>query len=151
MDVWQARESKRNYCNLMMFLLFTLVYFCVLLAQRRGYDSYLVTEVMHNYMPKSNPLGGWSDVTQWIRESYVDEAWVNPDCGNALCEAPYEYPAWGEDNFHGCAVDCGNQTKLTAVRVVLDNTAPETGEWPCSALPTRERHRGGRGAHDWAE
>lgn len=80
------------------------------------------------YLPEQNPLGSWDDVSSWLEKAYVDDSWTNPDCGNAICEEPFEYPAWGHpENKYGCAVDCGILGNVTAVKVHLDNTAPESG------------------------
>lgn len=51
----------------------------------------------------------------------------DPECGDAICQGPFEYVAWGKTgNLHGCAPDCGFRDDLTPVTVSLDYTAPES-------------------------
>jgi len=60
-------------------------------------------------------------------------------CGDAICEGPFEYVAWGKaENLHGCAPDCGFREDLSPVTVSLDYSAPEeNGAHPhCPALVT---------------
>ena len=37
--------------------------------------------------PGSNPFFAWLDGLR-------DEIWVDPYCGNGVCEPPYEFPAY---------------------------------------------------------
>ena len=55
--------------------------------------------------------------------------WVDPTCGNGLCEKPTEYPAYGHpENRFGCEEDCGNQPNVTTIALHLDYTQPVQGD-----------------------
>jgi hypothetical protein len=60
-------------------------------------------------------------------ESIVEPAWTDPDCGDNICQS-FEYAAWGhEGNLYGCLADCGYETKVTKVHVILDHTFITSG------------------------
>lgn len=45
--------------------------------------------------------------------------WVDPPCGDGICEAPFEFP---EYSWFGCRADCGILSEvvdLTAVRISI--------------------------------
>lgn len=64
--------------------------------------------------------------------------WVDPACGDGLCEAPFEFASYGH---FGCRADCGRLSEvqnLTAIRLDL--------YWdfdhPLTSLPATVRSRG---------
>ena len=65
--------------------------------------------------------------------------WVDPQCGNGLCELPKEKPAYGHpDNRYGCEEDCGVEPNMSLLTLLLDYRSPSVGRWPSTPRTTRE-------------
>jgi hypothetical protein len=77
----------------------------------------------------------------------IGSIWVDPVCGNGLCEQPKEQPAYGHpDNRFGCEEDCGVEDNVSNLTLVLDYQRPALGAAPplCTAppsVPNRARRR----------
>lgn len=64
---------------------------------------------------------------QWLSGTLILPVYVDPSCGDAICQGPFEYIAWGRgDHLHGCAPDCGFRSDLTTTLVSLDYSEPTT-------------------------
>lgn len=55
------------------------------------------------------------DVQNWMAKQIV-ESWKDPVCGDDVCEAPFEFPAY---MGQGCQTDCGLEKNVVDVLVVL--------------------------------
>jgi hypothetical protein len=83
--------------------------------------------------------------SQWLGDKLILPVYQDPECGDAICQGPFEYMAWGKTgNLHGCAPDCGFREDLTPVTVSLDYSAPEAnGAHPhCATRMTNVSRRG---------
>eukprot|EP00241_Pyramimonas_parkeae_P000642 CAMPEP_0114226644 /NCGR_PEP_ID=MMETSP0058-20121206/1346_1 /TAXON_ID=36894 /ORGANISM="Pyramimonas parkeae, CCMP726" /LENGTH=1064 /DNA_ID=CAMNT_0001337391 /DNA_START=71 /DNA_END=3263 /DNA_ORIENTATION=+ len=123
-----ARERNIHYKNLVFFILFTGMFIGVLYTQRRPEDNHEITNLMTSYLPEKlngqldNPLSSWTEVHTAVT-TQITSIWVDPECGNGLCEPPFETPGWGHvSNRHGCEADCGVMPNVTLVTATLDYT-----------------------------
>ena len=55
---------------------------------------------------------------EWLSESVVDPIWTEAPCGDGVCSAPYEFPAYGR---FGCKADCGSATNLISLVIHIQS------------------------------
>ena len=71
--------------------------------QRKAEEAYSLTSTLTAaFIPAATTMGGKNEVLNWI-DSVVTTSWVEPQCGDGRCEAPFEFPEYGR---FGCKADC---------------------------------------------
>ena len=78
-------------------------------------------------LPGSTQYGSSDDVLSWL-DTTLSAIWVDPVCGDGVCETPFEYASYGR---FGCRADCGKLSEiqnLTTLQIDLyfDFTHPTT-------------------------
>ncbi|KAK3277010.1 hypothetical protein CYMTET_14957 [Cymbomonas tetramitiformis] len=119
-------DRKGHYANMFSFILFICFYFAILFYQRRAFLAYDVTFTLsETVLPKASSTEYADSFTtqdqiyDWLA-ALVDQVWVDPSCGDGVCEPPYEYPSFGPrpDSF-GCSADCGVNQFTSAVTLMV--------------------------------
>ena len=88
---------------LFSFLVFVTFYLSILFMQRKAEEAYSLTSTLTAaFIPAATTMGGKNEVLNWI-DSVVSTSWVEPQCGDGRCEAPFEFPEYGR---FGCKADC---------------------------------------------
>ena len=78
-------------------------------------------------LPSATQYGSSDDVLSWLDQT-LTAIWVDPVCGDGVCETPFEYASYGR---FGCRADCGKLSEiqnLTTLQIDLyfDFTHPTT-------------------------
>lgn len=78
-------------------------------------------------LPGATQYGSSDDVLSWL-DTTLTAIWVDPVCGDGVCETPFEYASYGR---FGCRADCGKLSEiqnLTTLQIDLyfDFTHPTT-------------------------
>ncbi|KAK3247332.1 hypothetical protein CYMTET_43165 [Cymbomonas tetramitiformis] len=120
-ETYGARFYQRErYLHLIGFLAFIALYFAILLLQSNPGQEYRAREGMYEAIvpqdENGDPLEFFLDeneIYSWLSE-VIEATWVDPICGDAWCEAPFEFPSF---STHGCQADCGeaNGTNFTVI------------------------------------
>lgn len=61
------------------------------------------------------------EVLTWLG-GVLTSLWVDPTCGDGICEQPFEFASYGR---FGCRADCGRLSevqRLTSIQVALSST-----------------------------
>ena len=69
-------------------------------------------------LPTSTQYGSSDDVLNWLSTT-LTAIWVDPVCGDGVCETPFEYASFGR---FGCRADCGELAEvqnLTTLQIDL--------------------------------
>ena len=83
--------------------MFVTFYLSILFMQRKAEEAYSLTSTLTAaFIPAATTMGGKNEVLNWI-DSVVTTSWVEPQCGDGRCEAPFEFPEYGR---FGCKADC---------------------------------------------
>ncbi len=59
-------------------------------------------------LPGSDTYGSTDDVLNWLQTTLTN-IWVDPVCGDGVCETPFEFAAYGR---FGCRADCGQLAQI---------------------------------------
>ena len=83
--------------------------------------------IQNAILPESTQYGSSDDVLSWLDDT-LTAIWVDPVCGDGVCETPFEYASYGR---FGCRADCGKLSEiqnLTTLQIDLyfDFTHPTT-------------------------
>lgn len=84
-----------------VLLLFLLYFLCgVLLTQKRFMvDDRAVLALNGAILPDGHAgaatFSDYGSVLDWLEGSVVAQAWGERRCGDTICDAPEEFPAWG--------------------------------------------------------
>eukprot|EP00854_Cymbomonas_tetramitiformis_P008871 gene8871-10514_t len=108
------------------FIAFVAFYFGILFFQRKAFIAYDITNSISETVLPKDTCGGYADsftsksqVYTWL-EGIVAEVWQDPQCGDKICESPYEYPGFGLTiESEGCSADCGDNKFTTTVNLTL--------------------------------
>ena len=65
-------------------------------------------------LPGSTQYGSSDDVLSWL-QSTLTAIWVDPVCGDGICETPFEYASFGR---FGCRADCGKLSEIQNLTIV---------------------------------
>lgn len=65
-------------------------------------------------LPDSTQYGSSDDVLSWL-QSTLTAIWVDPVCGDGICETPFEYASFGR---FGCRADCGKLSEIQNLTIV---------------------------------
>lgn len=96
-------NRRTDYVALFSFLVFVTFYLSILFMQRKAEEAYSLTSTLTAaFIPAATTMGGKNEVLNWI-DSVVTTSWVEPQCGDGRCEAPFEFPEYGR---FGCKADC---------------------------------------------
>ena len=95
----------REGLKAVMWALILIAYVGFLFVQQRPDVQYEHTKGASKFMLESLPkyTGELTDVTSWLKYAIINK-WKDPVCGDGVCEAPYEFPAYAG---FGCKPDCG--------------------------------------------
>lgn len=83
--------------------------------------------IQNAILPEATQYGSSDDVLSWL-DGTLTAIWVDPVCGDGVCETPFEYASYGR---FGCRADCGKLSEiqnLTTLQIDLyfDFTHPTT-------------------------
>ncbi|KAL0022694.1 hypothetical protein WJX77_001966 [Trebouxia sp. C0004] len=115
------KQTKRwqDYIRLFGFLVFVSLFLAVLFLQRNAQVAYQVHSTIENaILPTSTQYGSSDDVLSWLSTT-LTAIWVDPVCGDGVCETPFEYASFGR---FGCRADCGELAEvqnLTTLQIDL--------------------------------
>ncbi|DBB14252.1 TPA: hypothetical protein ACH3X3_001198 [Trebouxia sp. C0006] len=115
------KQTKRwqDYIRLFGFLAFVSLFLAVLFLQRNAQVAYQVHSTIENaILPTSTQYGSSDDVLNWLSTT-LTAIWVDPVCGDGVCETPFEYASFGR---FGCRADCGELAEvqnLTTLQIDL--------------------------------
>eukprot|EP00899_Mesostigma_viride_P012768 jgi/Mesvir1/21492/Mv03939-RA.3 len=114
-------RRRTNYVNLLSFVLFTAFYAGILIYQRRAFLAYDIHKSLTYLLPNDGNGGVVSEfrnatlVYDWL-EGLVENVWVDPICGNGVCDVPVEEAAYSR---LGCQEDCGWRVDLQKITIDL--------------------------------
>lgn len=97
-------------------------------SEKQNYFSMQVHSTIENaILPSATQYGSSDDVLSWLDQT-LTAIWVDPVCGDGVCETPFEYASYGR---FGCRADCGKLSEiqnLTTLQIDLyfDFTHPTT-------------------------
>ena len=130
------RRTQYLQCFYFVFLIALLV--GVLSGQKDVVQAYVLREaVMTSLFPEdqfgesvltetNTKVASTNSIFDWIEHVFLesdDAVFKDPQCGDGVCTAPFEYPGW---STFGCVPDCGEWDETTTVRIKLevDNSVP---------------------------
>ncbi|KAK3241931.1 hypothetical protein CYMTET_48339 [Cymbomonas tetramitiformis] len=123
-------DRKRDYVNMLSFILFISFYFSLLFVQRKAFIAYDVTYTLSTTVLPANADGSAvssftskNDIYGWLSD-LVSDVWQDPSCGDKVCEPPYEFANFGLNDL-GCLADCGLNPFTTSVTLKLRASAWE--------------------------
>jgi len=109
-------ERKGSYLSLLRFLAYFVLYIVVLLGlQGDTTNMYKMQKSIQNaFLPREQYVSK-RDFLQWLQTKVLWNSFIDPVCGNGLCEGPVEFPAFGDAQIpaHGCLADCGRFPNTT--------------------------------------
>uniref|UniRef100_A0A7S0NBN4 Polycystin cation channel PKD1/PKD2 domain-containing protein n=1 Tax=Chlamydomonas leiostraca TaxID=1034604 RepID=A0A7S0NBN4_9CHLO len=128
-------QRWRDYRNLFFFLAFVALFLAVLYTQRQANTAFKVHATLSDVLvPSDTVMGSTDDVYQWLKD-LLNNVWVDPKCGDGLCESPFEFASYSR---FGCRADCGklqDVQKLTTVQIdVYFDFSHPIGSIPASDL-----------------
>eukprot|EP00240_Pyramimonas_obovata_P002992 CAMPEP_0118923366 /NCGR_PEP_ID=MMETSP1169-20130426/1918_1 /TAXON_ID=36882 /ORGANISM="Pyramimonas obovata, Strain CCMP722" /LENGTH=624 /DNA_ID=CAMNT_0006864339 /DNA_START=164 /DNA_END=2034 /DNA_ORIENTATION=+ len=117
----ESLRLRRNIATVLWALLWIVFHTSVMLYLARTGVTYAVVSSVESAMavnvegnvamePTENPFFMWL-------ENLRGSIWVDPACGNGICEPPYEFPAY---ETLGCQADCGLEQDLRQIVVVVE-------------------------------
>eukprot|EP00899_Mesostigma_viride_P029543 jgi/Mesvir1/9774/Mv12227-RA.4 len=115
-------RRRAHYVNLVSFVVFTTIYAIVLFYQRRAFIGYDVHKSLSHLLPRDSnnevatELQDIVSVNDWLKDT-VRDLWIDPNCGNGVCDIPVEELAYGR---FGCQEDCGWRPDLLQIVVELN-------------------------------
>ncbi|GAB4818341.1 hypothetical protein N2152v2_005387 [Parachlorella kessleri] len=164
-----AVETEQNYKQVLIYGVFVGAYMVALYLQASAYDtgevvstlrSLLLPEAGVQYTSTSSTDSGDpttattfysnDEVLNYIEKRLVTPIWRDPQCGDSICDDPFEFPAFGR---FGCRADCGAAPNTTHLLVrVSSNFAGHpllsprvlmaAASWNLCLLDTARRKRG---------
>ena len=133
---YKLQKSRwSSYGHLGSFLVFFAAYLLMLYLQRNAESTYVVhSTIKEMAVPGDSTMTSSQDVLDWLKNT-LDNVWSDPQCGDGICEAPFEFPSYGR---FGCRADCGrlreSYANLSTIAVDL--------EWnfkhPIGSVPSTE-------------
>ncbi|GMH94595.1 hypothetical protein TL16_g12950 [Triparma laevis f. inornata] len=130
-------HRKGEYADLCGFLVYMFLFLVIVILQQRAADVYAIgsTHVDFLFSEESGTVS-WNDgrvltkvqdlntLTSWLENTIVDGVFIDPVCGDGLCEQPQEFASVFEGRA-GCSADCGTflNTTKTYVEFHVDEQA----------------------------
>uniref|UniRef100_A0A7S0YB92 Polycystin cation channel PKD1/PKD2 domain-containing protein n=1 Tax=Polytomella parva TaxID=51329 RepID=A0A7S0YB92_9CHLO len=115
----KQRQRWRDYRNLFGFFGFVALFLATLYLQRDARTSYGVLSTLSTVLlPSQTNYQSTNDLYNWL-SGVVTSVWVDPVCGDGICEVPFEYPSYSS---FGCKADCGLLTEalnLSTIQIDL--------------------------------
>ena len=97
-----------HFLKILKFATFCVLYFTMLYLQTDPILSFEVTSTVRDMLkPRIKSTHDLKYFYEWLSESVVEPIWSEAPCGDGVCSAPYEFPAFGR---FGCKADCGSAT-----------------------------------------
>lgn len=119
----EIQQRNSHYLRLLLALIFVSFYFLVVYWQADVESKFAVASSVSQSFLVTLPLK-IEEIGVFLRLA-INSVWTDVNCGNGFCDAPYEFPQFGE---LGCQEDCGKETNLVNLLVVLE------GDFSTSAL-----------------
>ncbi|KAK3276609.1 TRP-like ion channel Pkd2, variant 2 [Cymbomonas tetramitiformis] len=114
------------------YIAFTIVYLCALsYLSSTTQTNEVISAIKLSFLPQTERFENNLELLQWLSNS-VKQIWKPTECGNAICEEPYERPAFGSV---GCQVDCGLEGNLVSVVIEIQGDFTES---PSTAISPTE-------------
>eukprot|EP00879_Flechtneria_rotunda_P032401 GHRR01035602.1.p1 GENE.GHRR01035602.1~~GHRR01035602.1.p1 ORF type:complete len:274 (+),score=60.02 GHRR01035602.1:334-1155(+) len=109
-DKWQLQLQRwADYQSLFGLMAFIAVFLGVLYAQRGATTAYQVHSTIASIVvPGGTMLHSTDDIYSWLN-GLMQSVWVDPTCGDGICEAPFEFAAFSR---FGCKADCGQLSEI---------------------------------------
>ena len=102
-----------HFSKLLKFVTFCVLYCTMLYLQTDPILSFEVSSTVRGLLkPAIKSTQDVNYIYEWLSESVVDPIWTEAPCGDGVCSAPYEFPAFGR---FGCKADCGSATNLISL------------------------------------
>eukprot|EP00899_Mesostigma_viride_P021248 jgi/Mesvir1/29124/Mv18427-RA.1 len=123
-------RRRTNYLYLLSFVLLTAFYSTILIYQRRAFLAYDIHKSLAYLLPNDDNGGVVSEfrdatyVYDWL-EATVQDVWVDPFCGNGVCDVPVEEAAYVR---FGCQEDCGWREDLMQLTLDLSYFFPSAAD-----------------------
>mmetsp|Transcript_10216 Transcript_10216/g.33452 ORF Transcript_10216/g.33452 Transcript_10216/m.33452 type:complete len:1592 (+) Transcript_10216:74-4849(+) len=102
-------QRGNDYKNLFFFLVYGMFWMAVMYMQRSATDAYAVTHTLGAQLLPGGAgedtqfeLASKDEVYDWL-EGIISSVWLDPVCGDGVCEEPFEFPSYGR---FGCRADC---------------------------------------------
>ena len=121
-----------EYSSLLFFVINLLVFVAIIMLQTRPRETFTAVNTHREFLFSETSgtvqysdgrvterVAGVDAVKSWIKDTVLDNVFVDPSCGDGLCEAPLEYGSIFEGRF-GCSADCGVFENVTDVTVTFD-------------------------------
>jgi hypothetical protein len=122
-------ERKSEYSDLLCFLFYITIFLVIVIMQSDASSTYTITSTHSDFLfSEATETIAFSDgrvvdripslqkLTTWMEDVVVDGVFVDPQCGDGLCERPLEFPSVFSGLF-GCTADCGEFVNTTDVTV----------------------------------
>eukprot|EP00898_Chlorokybus_atmophyticus_P004262 jgi/Chlat1/4837/Chrsp31S04872 len=115
-------QRRKGYRNLFAFIAFTALYLSMLSLQRNSSTSYPVNKTLIGLVPRDPNYQIYQNLVSvdllwgWLQGVLTGPTWMDPKCGDGVCEPPYEVQGYGR---HGCPQDCGWSQLVTRTEVKL--------------------------------
>ena len=121
------------YKMLAAFLLNFILYLVVLVMQRRPSEAFAVEEAVTGALFSASTqtidsndgrvaqeMDSTTAFYKWLESSVLRPVFVDPTCGNSICESPEEFV--GGFSTQGCAADCGaaDPARMTNLSITID-------------------------------
>ncbi|KAK3262257.1 hypothetical protein CYMTET_28875, partial [Cymbomonas tetramitiformis] len=87
-------SSGSKFISAGVYLLYVLLYFWMLSTISSSITTYQTLHSMNMVIEPEPTYPDALSIMNWY-SALVDHVWTNPECGNGLCEEPYERPAFG--------------------------------------------------------
>jgi hypothetical protein len=102
-----------HFSKLLKFATFCVLYCIMLYLQTDPILSFEVSSTVRGLLkPGIKSTQDVNYLYEWLSESVVDPIWTEAPCGDGVCSAPFEFPAFGR---FGCKADCGSATNLISL------------------------------------
>ncbi|CAL6279028.1 unnamed protein product [Bathycoccus prasinos] len=102
-----------HFSKLLKFATFCVLYCIMLYLQTDPILSFEVSSTVRGLLkPGIKSTQDANYLYEWLSESVVDPIWTEVPCGDGVCSAPFEFPAFGR---FGCKADCGSATNLISL------------------------------------
>ncbi|KAK3277360.1 hypothetical protein CYMTET_14626 [Cymbomonas tetramitiformis] len=119
----EAVDRRKHYSRLFWYFLLATFHVFVLFLQVSSTETSeeVVSTMTLDYLPSVDYMDKHSEIMDWVHAK-VWQIWTVPECGDFVCEEPYERPAYGR---FGCKADCGSVEAVNTlvVEISVDFTA----------------------------
>ena len=108
-----------HFPKLLGFMTFCLLYCAMLYLQMEPILSYEVSSSVKGLLhPRIKSTQDARYIYDWLTEHMAEPLWTEAPCRDSVCQAPYEFPAFGR---FGCKADCGMATNLITLVIHIQS------------------------------